>query len=72
MDAKALAASIPPVSKLGKAKAEPDEGYDAEGAADDDAAGVGMMEEFMSAVKGDDSAAAYEAFCRLMDSHRGV
>ena len=70
MDAKALAASIPPIGKLGtgKPEAEPDE----EGASDDDAAGVGMMEDFMSAVKGDDSAAAYAAFCQLMDSHRGV
>lgn len=76
MDAKTLAASIPPISKLGLGKGKPvsEPGMDMgdEGADDDKAAGVGMMGDLRAALASDDDEAAYEAFCQLVDSHRGV
>ena len=70
-----IAKNVPPPNKLKRSApgegspgaGEDEDESDEEG--EDDAAGVSMMQEFMDAVKGGDAKEAYEAFCRLQDSH---
>lgn len=65
---KEIASKVPPPSKLVKGTGGDSYERDEESAADDDAAAMGAMEEFISAVKSGDAQAALDAYRNVKET----
>lgn len=77
MAALLIAKNVPPPNKLKRGKypeGSPDEEAgesEDEERDEDESSGVSMMQELMDELKGGDAKAAYQALCRILDSHGG-